>query len=100
VEAWRLPCVQLDCVVFCCAVPCCAVLCHAAIGRLEDDSQLVVKAALQLLCKMLHQGIFPPALDAQVCCTCETMHGWQMHVPVAASMMRHMLSASVMAPWV
>jgi hypothetical protein len=47
----------------CCAVLCCA---FAAISRLEDESQLVVKAALQLLCKMLHQGIFPPPLDTQV----------------------------------
>jgi hypothetical protein len=67
-----LPVAQHLCVVLllCCAVLCCAVLCcavpNAAIGRLQDESQLVVKAALQLMCKMLHQGIFPPPLSAQV----------------------------------
>ncbi|WIA41348.1 hypothetical protein OEZ86_004943 [Tetradesmus obliquus] len=37
-----------------------------AIGRLEDESQLVVKAALQLLHRMVHQGIFQPPLRPQV----------------------------------
>jgi hypothetical protein len=43
----------------------------AAIGRLEDDSQKVVKAALQLLFKLVHVGIFQPPLRAQVrACAC------------------------------
>lgn len=40
---------------------------RAAIGRLEDESQLVVKAALQLLGSMLRAEVFPPELNAQVC---------------------------------
>jgi hypothetical protein len=38
-----------------------------AIARLEDESQLVVRAALQLLRLMVAKGIFQPPLKAQVC---------------------------------
>eukprot|EP00879_Flechtneria_rotunda_P033161 GHRR01036702.1.p1 GENE.GHRR01036702.1~~GHRR01036702.1.p1 ORF type:complete len:403 (+),score=159.96 GHRR01036702.1:110-1318(+) len=37
-----------------------------AVGRLEDESQLVVRAALQLINIMMTQGIFQPPLKAQV----------------------------------
>jgi hypothetical protein len=38
----------------------------AAIDRLQDESQLVVKAAVQLLYKMVQQSIFQPPLKLQV----------------------------------